>query len=160
MMQSEVGSSCSLLQDSENGGDNSDVELFTVQSKMEKVTIPQQQNDKKVETLIMAINQETNQQTYVPSGSMEIIVSVPIKPKATKLKMVQALLDLGADDDHVDPDLFKEGILSSWLDTASHKKNVGKYYVGGNDSFQGCESIKIVGSRLPSFTTKSSLNWS
>ena len=51
-------------------------------------------------------------------------------------------------------DLFKEGILSNWLNTASHNKNTGKCCVGSNDSFQGCESIKIVGCRLPSFTIK------
>ena len=44
---------------------------------------------------------------------LEVIASVPIKPEATKLKMVQALFDSGTDDDHMDPDLFKGGILSS-----------------------------------------------
>ena len=76
------------------------MELFIVQSKMEKANIHQQQDDNKVETLVMTVNQETNRQNYVPLGSMDIIVSVPIKPETTKLKTVQALLDSDADDNH------------------------------------------------------------
>ena len=92
---------------------------------MENATILQQQDDKKAKTLVTAVNHESNRQPYVTSGSMEITASVPIKPEATKLKTVQALLDLGADDDHMDPD-----ILPSWWNAASHNKNMGKCYDG------------------------------
>ena len=44
---------------------------------------------------------------------MKVIACVPIKPDATKLKTVQAFLDSCADDDHLDPDLFKDGVLAS-----------------------------------------------
>ena len=52
---------------------------------------------------------------------------------------MQALLDSGADDNHVGPDFFKDGDLSSWLNAQSHDKNTEKSYLGENDSFEGWE---------------------
>ena len=47
MIQIKVGSFCQLLCDCENERDNSDMELFIMQVKMEKASMHQLQEDKK-----------------------------------------------------------------------------------------------------------------
>ena len=93
-----------------------------MQMKTEKSTMNQQQEYKKAKTLVTTVNQETIRQPYLPSCSMEAIISV--LTEARKLKMVQALLDSGVDDDQVDSDLFKDDALSRWLNRALHQKKV------------------------------------
>ena len=46
--------------------------------KTEKAMINHQKDDKKAETIVTAVNQKTDRQPYVPLGSIEIIMSVPI----------------------------------------------------------------------------------
>ena len=89
---------------------------------MLNVKMHQRLEDKKAKTPMTTINHEASRQTYIPSGSMEAVISSPIKPKTTKMKTVLALLDLGPNNNHVDPDLSKDRFLSSLLNTESHNK--------------------------------------
>ena len=70
--------------------------------------------------------------------------------------MVCALLDPGADNNHMNTYLFMDGILSSWLNKELHNKNIGKCYIGGTDSLQGKKLVKIEDHSQQN----GSLNWS